>query len=395
MARGGGRAARLGALAVAAAIAIALGAVADAQVVVDPCLANKKKACLKLDSCQWTGKGGGCKTPANMCAGIQKKKLGGVNKKRRCNGNPACRCSKKRKCGACVANVGVTPAPAPGPVADPAPGPPPNTKYTTAAWCATYMNDKGMENPCMMYSDLNGYFNQISMGSMAKDVYRPFPPTADPPVSVPGKCSDGPTCPSGGAGTYTKLEKCGEKLTADVKYVTLGGSGLGAPSDKPKCPYTSEPAMSTETLKAMVDAQGAQGVDLDLEVRPHPPPPPPPLPPPSSLSCPPTPPCTPHGADGCGRGARGRRRLAINPPAGVHVLPGRVDEDGRACPCRPAQSPGYKLRLGACVLAAPRDKNRGAMARGERRQVGLPRADAVRVSHERRKRGRVRYLLLQ
>jgi len=148
---------------------------------------------------------------------------------------------------------------------DPAPGPPPNTKYTTAAWCATYMNDKGMKNPCMMYSDLNGYFNQISMGSMAKDVYRPFPPTADPPVSVPGKCSDGPTCPSGGAGTYTKLEKCGEKLTADVKYVTLGGSGLGAPSDKPKCPYTSEPAMSTETLKAMVDAQGAQGVDLDLE----------------------------------------------------------------------------------------------------------------------------------
>ena len=65
MARGGGRAARLGALAVAAALA--LGAVADAQVVVDPCLANKKKACLKLDSCQWTGKGGGAKPP-RTCA---------------------------------------------------------------------------------------------------------------------------------------------------------------------------------------------------------------------------------------------------------------------------------------------------------------------------------------
>jgi hypothetical protein len=75
---------------------------------VDPCAANKKKACLRLDTCEWAGKkGGGCRTPANVCSGIQKKKLGGVKKKKRCGDNPACRCSKKRKCGQCVANVGV------------------------------------------------------------------------------------------------------------------------------------------------------------------------------------------------------------------------------------------------------------------------------------------------
>ena len=107
MARVRGRAALLGA-AVAVAVAVALGAVADAQVVVDPCAANKKKACLRLDTCEWAGKkGGGCRTPANVCSGIQKKKLGGVKKKKRCGDNPACRCSKKRKCGQCVANVGV------------------------------------------------------------------------------------------------------------------------------------------------------------------------------------------------------------------------------------------------------------------------------------------------
>ena len=127
------------------------------------------------------------------------------------------------------------------------------------------MNAKGMENPCMMYSDLNGKFNQISMGQMAKEVIEPWPPTADPPTKVPGTCAEGPVCPSGGAGTYTPLQKCGDKLTMDVKYVTLGGSGLGAPVDRPACPYTAEPAMSSSKLRAIADAQGAQGVDLDLE----------------------------------------------------------------------------------------------------------------------------------
>ena len=114
MARVRGRAALLGALALA--LALALGAVADAQVGADPCLANKRKACMRLDTCEWAGKkSGGCRTPTNVCSGIQKKKLAGVKKRKRCSDNPACRCSKKRKCGQCVANVGVG---APNPVGD-------------------------------------------------------------------------------------------------------------------------------------------------------------------------------------------------------------------------------------------------------------------------------------
>jgi hypothetical protein len=105
-------------------------------------------------------------------------------------------------------------------------------------------------------------YNQVMMGAFTALVYKPWPPV-DKQKPVAAQCSDGPTCPSGGAGTSTKRGPCPVK--ANVKYVTLGGMNVGVTGQTPACPYTAESAMSKEALKALADAQGAQGIDLDLE----------------------------------------------------------------------------------------------------------------------------------
>ena len=106
MARGKGRAVWFVALVLSLTLALAHGASAVT------CSGYAKKACRKNDACQWTGSS--CVAPTDVCSGIQAKKVGGVSKKRRCNGKPECRCSGNKKCGTCVANVGVG-APSPSP----------------------------------------------------------------------------------------------------------------------------------------------------------------------------------------------------------------------------------------------------------------------------------------
>ena len=103
MARGKGRAVRFGALVLS--LTLALAHRASAQVVASTCTSYAKRACRKNDACQWTGSS--CVVPSDACSGIQAKKVGGVSKKRRCNGKTSCRCSKKKKCGPCVADVAV------------------------------------------------------------------------------------------------------------------------------------------------------------------------------------------------------------------------------------------------------------------------------------------------
>ena len=111
MARGKGRAVWFVALVLSLTLALAHGASAVT------CSGYAKKACRKNDACQWTGSS--CVAPTDVCSGIQAKKVGGVSKKRRCNGKPECRCSGNKKCGTCVANVGVG-APSPSPDGGPA-----------------------------------------------------------------------------------------------------------------------------------------------------------------------------------------------------------------------------------------------------------------------------------
>ena len=111
MARGKGRAVWFVALVLSLTLALAHGASAVT------CSGYAKKACRKNDACQWTGSS--CVAPTDVCSGIQAKKVGGVSKKRRCNGKAECRCSGNKKCGTCVANVGVG-APSPSPDGGPA-----------------------------------------------------------------------------------------------------------------------------------------------------------------------------------------------------------------------------------------------------------------------------------
>ena len=106
MARGKGRAVWFVALVLSLTLALAHRASAIT------CSSYAKKACRKNDACQWTGSS--CVAPTDVCSGIQAKKVGGVSKKRRCNGKAECRCSGNKKCGTCVANVGVG-APSPSP----------------------------------------------------------------------------------------------------------------------------------------------------------------------------------------------------------------------------------------------------------------------------------------
>ena len=106
MARGKGRAVWFVALVLSLTLALAHRASAIT------CTSYAKKACRKNDACQWTGSS--CVAPTDVCSGIQAKKVGGVSKKRRCNGKAECRCSGNKKCGTCVANVGVG-APSPSP----------------------------------------------------------------------------------------------------------------------------------------------------------------------------------------------------------------------------------------------------------------------------------------
>ena len=111
MARGKGRAVWFVALVLSLTLALAHGASAVT------CSGYAKKACRKNDACQWTGSS--CVAPTDVCSGIQAKKVGGVSKKRRCNGKAECRCSGNKKCGTCVVNVGVG-APSPSPDGGPA-----------------------------------------------------------------------------------------------------------------------------------------------------------------------------------------------------------------------------------------------------------------------------------
>ena len=111
MARGKGRAVWFVALVLSLTLALAHRASAIT------CSSYAKKACRKNDACQWTGSS--CVAPTDVCSGIQAKKVGGVSKKRRCNGKAECRCSGNKKCGTCVANVGVG-APSPSPDGGPA-----------------------------------------------------------------------------------------------------------------------------------------------------------------------------------------------------------------------------------------------------------------------------------
>ena len=101
MARAKGRAVWFVALVLSLTIALALCASAQAN----SCASYGKKACRNNDSCEWTS--GTCVVPKNVCSGIQANKVGGMSKRSRCTGNSACRCSKKKKCGTCVANVEV------------------------------------------------------------------------------------------------------------------------------------------------------------------------------------------------------------------------------------------------------------------------------------------------
>jgi len=225
-------------VAVAVAVAVALGAVADAQVVVDPCAANKKKACLRLDTCEWAGKkGGGCRTPANVCSGIQKKKLGGVKKKKRCGDNPACRCSKKRKCGQCVANVGVG-----------APTPTSPCKATckcnagkacSDAWCLSNFN--------------------TACGDFA-----PCPP--DKVKDLPSGFADACTCVSAPRDSQGKCPAPPPPPPAPVCDGTCRVADPKPPSDV-RCPnpLMPPPASSTETTSKLLNALlpgGAAGVPV-------------------------------------------------------------------------------------------------------------------------------------
>ena len=160
---------------------------------------------------------------------------------------------------------GPAPAEAPGPA--PAPAPAPTThEFVTAGWCATYANTecwapiKGadpqcegveMQNECMV--EAMSEFDQVSMGYMASKIFDPFPPGNDQ-ASREITCSDGPMCPSGGrTNIWSAPGKC--PITAPKKYITLGGDGLG----------TCGEALEAEVLTGLVNAQDANGVDLDLE----------------------------------------------------------------------------------------------------------------------------------
>ena len=159
-----------------------------------------------------------------------------------------------------------TDGPAPVPAPTPAPAPPTTHEFVTAGWCATYANTecwapiKGadpqcegveMQNECMVEA-LND-FGQVSMGYMASRIFDPFPP-ADDQASRETTCSDGPMCPSGGrTNIWSTPGKC--PVTAPKKYITLGGDGLG----------TCGEALEAEVLTGLVNAQDANGVDLDLE----------------------------------------------------------------------------------------------------------------------------------
>ena len=111
MARGKGRAVWFVALVLSLTLALAHRASGFFPATIR-CTSYAKKSCRKNDACQWTGSS--CVVPSDVCSGIQAKKVGGVSKKRRCNGEASGRCSGNKKCGTCVANVGVG-APSPSP----------------------------------------------------------------------------------------------------------------------------------------------------------------------------------------------------------------------------------------------------------------------------------------
>ena len=139
-------------------------------------------------------------------------------------------------------------------------------KFVTAGWCATYANTEcwapvegadpqcegvEMQNECMEEA-LDG-FDQVSMGYMASKIFDPFPPSDDQ-AARDITCSDGPMCPSGGrTNIWSPPGKC--PVVASKKYITLGGDGLGT---------CGEP-LGAEVLTGLVNAQDANGVDLDLE----------------------------------------------------------------------------------------------------------------------------------
>ena len=137
MARTKGRAVWLVALGSSLAIALVHCASAQVNVVLtatgralaqqDTCASYGRRACRRNDACEWTGNT--CVVPKNVCSGIQARKVGGVNKKSRCDGNPACRCSGGKRCGMCVAGVG---APSPTPT------PTPTTDFETTGPCDTH-----------------------------------------------------------------------------------------------------------------------------------------------------------------------------------------------------------------------------------------------------------------
>ena len=170
MARGKGRAARFGALVLS--LTLALAHRASAQVVASTCTSYAKRACRKNDACQWTGSS--CVVPSDACSGIQAKKVGGVSKKRRCNGKTSCRCSKKKKCGPCVADVAVG-APSPDGVAacsSPWPVTPGLTcgmvKNTCADWISLSCTESGAT--CTGPDRTGG--NQLIAGEMCTYIWK-------------------------------------------------------------------------------------------------------------------------------------------------------------------------------------------------------------------------------
>ena len=138
MARTKGRAVWLVALGSSLAIALVHCASAQVNVVLtatgralaqqDTCASYGRRACRRNDACEWTGNT--CVVPKNVCSGIQARRVGGVNKKSRCDGNPACRCSGGKRCGMCVASGVGAPSPTPTPT--------PTTDFETTGPCDTH-----------------------------------------------------------------------------------------------------------------------------------------------------------------------------------------------------------------------------------------------------------------